>query len=73
MWSISASVRSCGGRRYGAKALEELGRDGKTVVLEIDPPVDEIARRRQGFYQRCGFAVNPYPHVHPLPAGVPRP
>ena len=18
-----------------------------------------------GFYQRCGFAVNPYPHVHP--------
>ena len=53
------------GRRYGAKALEELGRDGKTVVLEIDPPVDEIARRRQGFYQRCGFAVNPYPHVHP--------
>ena len=53
------------GRRYGAKALEELGRDGKTVVLEIDPPVDDIARRRQGFYQRCGFAVNPYPHVHP--------
>ena len=53
------------GRRYGAKALEELGRDGKTVVLEIEPPVDEIARRRQGFYQRCGFAVNPYPHVHP--------
>ena len=48
-----------------AKALEVLGRDGKTVVLEIDPPVDEIARRRQGFYQRCGFAVNPYPHVHP--------
>ena len=53
------------GHRYGANALEELGRDGKTVVLEIDPPVDEIARRRQGFYQRCGFAVNPYPHVHP--------
>lgn len=36
-----------------------------SAVLEIDPPVDEIARRRQGFYQRCGFAVNPYPHVHP--------
>ena len=64
MWSISASVRSCGAAA-GAKALEELGRDGKTVVLEIDPPVDDIARRRQGFYQRCGFAVNPYPHVHP--------
>ena len=53
------------GRRYGAKALEELGRDGKTVVLEIDPPVDEISIRRQHFYERCGFAKNPFPHAHP--------
>ena len=53
------------GRRYGAKALEELGRDGKTVVLEIDPPVDEISIRRQHFYERCGFARNPFSHVHP--------
>jgi len=27
--------------------------------------VDEIARRRKGFYERCGYAENPYPHVHP--------
>ena len=33
--------------------------------LEIDPPVDEIAIRRKGFYERCGFTANPYPHVHP--------
>ena len=39
--------------------------EGKTVILEIDPPEDETARRRQGFYQRCGFTVNPFPHVHP--------
>ena len=53
------------GRGYGARALEELGRLGKTVILEIDPTVDEVSRRRKGFYLRQGFHPNPYPHVHP--------
>ena len=53
------------GRRYGAKALEELGRDGKTVVLEIDPPVDDISIRRRHFYERLGFVANPYEYIHP--------
>ena len=53
------------GRKYGQKALELLGQQGKTVILEIDPPVDDISVRRKGFYARCGFTANPYPHVHP--------
>ena len=65
MWSISASVRSCGAAATAPRRWRSWAGTGKPVVLEIDPPVDEIARRRQGFYQRCGFAVNPYPHVHP--------
>ena len=36
----------------------------KTVILEIDPPVDAIAQRRKGFYERCGFVENPYSHIH---------
>lgn len=52
-------------RRYGQQALELLAEGGKTLILEIDPPVDDISRRRKGFYERCGFAENPYPHVHP--------
>lgn len=52
-------------RKYGQKALELLKQQGKTVILEIDPPVDEIAVRRKGFYERCGFVENPYPHIHP--------
>ena len=52
-------------RQYGAQALHLLTAEGKPVILEIDPPVDEISRRRAGFYARCGFAENPYPHVHP--------
>ena len=50
-------------RRCGQKILEAL-RD-KPLILEIDPPVDDISRRRRGFYERCGFVENPYSHVHP--------
>ena len=53
------------GRRYGQQALELLGQRGKTVILEIDPPVDEVSLRRRGFYQRCGFVENSFPHIHP--------
>ena len=27
--------------------------------------MDQISARRRGFYERCGFEENPYPHVHP--------
>lgn len=53
------------GKGFGQRALALLAQQGKTVILEIDPPVDEISKRRKGFYQRCGFTENPYPHVHP--------
>ena len=57
---VQPAVRN---RHYGQKILAGL-RD-KPLILEIDPPVDEISRRRKGFYERCGFVENPYPHVHP--------
>ena len=53
------------GQRLGGRALEQLIARGKPVVLEIDPPEDQVSRRRQGFYERCGFCANPWPHVHP--------
>lgn len=53
------------GRRYGQRALEALPASGKPVILEIDPPDDAVSVRRRGFYERCGFSENPYPHVHP--------
>ena len=55
--------RRNGGR--GQRALELLAGKGKRVILEIDPVIDDISRRRKGFYERCGFVENPYPHVHP--------
>ena len=53
------------GQGLGRMALELLGEAGKPIILENDPPVDDIAKRRKGFYQRAGFTANPYPHVHP--------
>jgi len=50
-------------KQYGQKILKAL--QDKTLILEIDPPVDEISIRRKGFYERCGFVENPYRHIHP--------
>ena len=50
---------------YGRRVLSMLEEAHKTLILEIDPPVDELSRRRKGFYERCGFAENPYEHIHP--------
>lgn len=53
------------GQRYGQRALELLRAQGKTVILEIDPPADAVSVRRKGFYERAGYRANPFAHVHP--------
>ena len=52
-------------KQYGQRVLSLLKERQKTLILEIDPPTDAISIRRKGFYERCGFAENPYPHIHP--------
>lgn len=61
-FAIAPDLRGGG---VGARALAELCGQGIPVILEIDPPVEEISIRRQHFYERCGFAKNSFPHVHP--------
>lgn len=53
------------GLKYGAKALEMLCRTPKKVILEIDPPTDDISKRRKAFYEQCGFKANGFEHIHP--------
>lgn len=53
------------GKGCGRQALEWLKAQGRPVILEIDPITDEISRRRKNFYERAGFAENPFKHVHP--------
>lgn len=60
-----ATMPSVRGQGYGAKCLKELCAKYPLVILEIEVPVDEMTRRRQGFYERSGFAVSGYQHSHP--------
>ena len=50
-------------QRYGQRILAAMR--PTPLILEIDPPVDALSQRRRGFYARCGFVENPYPHIHP--------
>ncbi len=51
---------------YGEKALGYLAsQTDKKIILEIDPPVTNIALMRKDFYEHCGYKRNPFPHLHP--------
>lgn len=53
-------------RGLGALILQELLQQaGKPIILEVEPPEDELCRRRIGFYQRNGFFLNPWPYWQP--------
>ena len=60
---ISPEMRN---KQLGQKALEYLAsQTDKKIILEIDPPVRNIAIMRKEFYERCGYKRNPFPHEHP--------
>lgn len=52
------------GERIGSQVLTDFCRD-RRVILEIDPPEEEIAVRRLHFYERVGFCKNPQLYIHP--------
>lgn len=52
-------------KKYGENALELLKKKNKTMILEIDPPIDEISIRRKLFYTRVGYKENTFNHIHP--------
>ena len=52
-------------KKYGQRALSVLEAYGKTVILEIDPPVDALSQMRKMFYERAGYRANPFFHLHP--------
>jgi ribosomal protein S18 acetylase RimI-like enzyme len=63
-FAIHPSMR---GKSLGSRALETFcgRRTTPLVVLEIDPPVNDISIRRESFYQKLGFKRNNYAHKHP--------
>ena len=62
--SVDPSLRSGG---YGSRIMKHLcGSTDKTVILEIEPVVDEPTARRFRFYEKLGFRTNPYRHTQHL-------
>lgn len=62
--AVNPSAR---GRGIGSRMLHgflEAHPDSQTV-LEIDPPVDDVSRRRLEFYRRAGFCQTGFSYVHP--------
>ncbi|MFI3318152.1 MAG: GNAT family N-acetyltransferase [Rikenellaceae bacterium] len=59
--ATSERVRGAG---VGGVVLDYLKSFQKPILLEIEPPVDDLTTRRKGFYERAGFVINPYLHTH---------
>lgn len=60
--AISPALR---GKNYGTQMMQELCNTEKIVMLEIDPPIDEVSIKRQYFYERLGFHLNAFYFIHP--------
>lgn len=55
------------GQGYGSAVLKQLQHDYAkfTIIAEVEPPVDEVTRRRCAFYEKSGFRRLPDQHVQP--------
>lgn len=60
-----ATAPALRGGGTGARALRAFCETRPSVVLEIDPPTDELSIRRRAFYRRMGFVENSFDHRHP--------
>ncbi len=54
--AVDPAVRGQGAGTQFVQWLQEQSR-GKTLILDIEPPVDEVTRRRLRFYERHGFVA----------------
>ena len=62
-FAIDPALRSQG---YGSEALKAfIHEQGKPLVLEAEPPTDEMTRRRIRFYERIGLTLYDYPYIQP--------
>lgn len=51
---------------YGARVMAMAKKAFGPLILEVEPPeASELAARRVGFYERCGFHLNDCPYAQP--------
>ncbi len=62
-FAIDPALRSQG---YGSEALKAfIHEQCKPLVLEAEPPTDEMTHRRIRFYERIGLTLYDYPYIQP--------
>ncbi len=56
---------------YGSKIITDYIKEhpAKRYVLEVEPPKDEISKKRVAFYERLGFSYNSYSYTQPPLSG----
>ena len=52
-------------RGFGGIAIQAVQQRYERVLLEVEPPEEEMAIRRFAFYQRQGFQANDYEYMQP--------
>ena len=61
-----AMLPECRGAGIGGEVIDRFVADaGKPVVLEVELPTNDLARRRIGFYERHGFVLCDAEYVQP--------
>ncbi|MCC3868486.1 GNAT family N-acetyltransferase [Terrisporobacter mayombei] len=60
--AISPSLR---GKNYGSRILKDFCENNGTIILEIDPPIDDISIKRLRFYSNLEFKLQEFEHIHP--------
>lgn len=62
-----ATIPEARGKGLGTKVLSQLAaRFSAPLVLEVEPPAEEMAARRIGFYRRNGFELwDKYTYIQP--------
>ncbi len=62
-FAIDSTKRSGG---IGTVVMKEfINKINKPIVLEVEPPCDEITKRRVSFYERLGFILSNYRYTQP--------
>lgn len=55
------------GQGIGTQLIRDVMLEAKQrpIILEVEPPVDILTKRRVEFYKRLGFILNDIPHYQP--------
>ncbi len=52
------------GQGHGSRMLRHLRDSEHTIILEVDPLINELSVRRLQFYERAGYSLTPYRFMH---------